>query len=127
MSGADRVGQRGVERVIRGDPEQLARRVVDDVRQLLGFLVGKQAERLEAKLLLDRGDGGEMTEDDQGHAVRIDEIRAGSKVKDQRIHRFTSAVAGLALRSFNVSSRASARRVHRCWFRAPPHLLQHSR
>jgi hypothetical protein len=43
----------------------------------------QQAAGLETKLLLHRADGGEMAEDDQAHAARINEIRACSKVKCQ--------------------------------------------
>jgi hypothetical protein len=78
---APRLRERRVEGVVRGDAEQAPRRIVDEVRQLLRFLLGKQAAGLQAKLLLDRGDGGQLAEDDQVHAARIDEIRACSKAE----------------------------------------------
>lgn len=78
--GADWLRQRRVECVVRGNPEQVARRIIDVVLQLLGLIVGEQPEGLQAQLLLDRGNGGQMAEDDQVHAPRINEIRACSKV-----------------------------------------------
>jgi hypothetical protein len=46
--------------------------------------VRQQAAGLQAQLLLDLGDGGQMAEDDQAHAARINEIRACSKVRSSR-------------------------------------------
>jgi hypothetical protein len=46
---------------------------------------------LQAKLLLEVRDGGEMAEDDQGHATRIAEIRSGSKVKSSMNPQFCAA------------------------------------
>src|SRR3982751_5487332 len=94
VAGAYCLRQRGVERIVRGDPEQLAGGVVDEVRQLLRFILGEQGSGLEAKVLLELGDGGKKAEDEQVHARRIDEIRACSKAKCQRIHRFTESGAG---------------------------------
>src|SRR5205085_1013492 len=91
VSGADGFRQSGVEGVVGGDPEQLTRGIVDEVRQLLRFLARQQTAGLQTKLLLDLGDGGQVAEYDQGHAARINEIRACSKVKCQRIHRFRRA------------------------------------
>jgi hypothetical protein len=42
--------------------------------------VRQQGAGLQAQLLLERGDAGEMAEDDRVHALRINEIRACSKV-----------------------------------------------
>ena len=83
--------QRGIEGVVRGDAEQGARRIVDEVRQLLRFILGKQAAGLQAKLLLELGEGWQMAEDDQGHARRIAEIRSGSKVKSSMNPQFCAA------------------------------------
>jgi hypothetical protein len=72
-------------------------------------MVSKQATGLQAKLPLDLGDGRQMAEDDQAHAKRINEIRAGSKVKCQRIHRFVR----ISPRGRNFHRRGSAPRGRR--------------
>src|SRR5205085_1094180 len=55
VSGADGFRQSGVEGVVGGDPEQLTRGIVDEVRQLLRFLARQQTAGLQTKLLLDLG------------------------------------------------------------------------
>jgi len=81
ISRSNRTGQRRVEGVVRGDPEQLARGIVDEVRQLLDPVVEEAVAGVQGELALDFGDGGEVAKDDWIHAPRINEIRAGSKVK----------------------------------------------
>ena len=60
------------------------------------------AAGVQAKLLFELADGGQMAEDDQGHAPRINEIRAGSKVKSQRIHSFNERTT-IAVRDWIIS------------------------
>src|SRR3954447_9057984 len=61
-------GQRPVEGIALGDPEQLDRGVVDEVRQFLKLVVEQAVAGVEVKLAFDGGDGRELAEDDQGHA-----------------------------------------------------------
>ena len=50
---SDRLGQRPVQSVASGDPEQLGRRFVDEVRQFLDLVVEKAVAGVEGKLALD--------------------------------------------------------------------------
>ena len=66
---AKRIGKRPVEGVAPGDAEQLDRSFVDEVRKLLDIIVEQAVAGVQVKLALDGRDGGQVAEDDPGHAL----------------------------------------------------------
>jgi len=65
--GSNRLRQRPGKGVAPGDSEQLPRRVIDELRQLLDLVVEQPVAGMQSELALDFGDGRQMAKDNRGH------------------------------------------------------------
>src|SRR5215208_2586910 len=110
--GSHRLRQRRVEGAVPSDAEQLARRVVEQVRQLLDLALGQKVAGDQVELALDLCDTRQIAKNDWAHGQRIDEIRGGSKTKVQRIHKFKiySAAAGSSVNASHARTASADRR-----------------